>query len=203
MDNNPVTYQHVTLKYFEALLQEKVTDLTGYTTKEREADIVLTYEEENAVHYMSGYVVRKLQRLKYSIEFLILKGDDVVAEESTEWISLIDRGGLVHVTNECFQLFLSMETVMRRHLECHETRTGIFKNMESILLYDNGVLFDWLMITGNEEEHKDILIQLVKQWVVIRGHSFGKSILEEYKQAAKKSTNKSKGLRTKLFTDQL
>ena len=81
---------------------------------------------------------------------------------------------------------------MRRHLECHETRTGIFKNMESILLYDDGVLFDWLMITGNEEEHKDILIQLVKQWVVIRRHSFGKSILEEYKLTSSKEVHQQK-----------
>ena len=67
---------------------------------------------------MSGYVVRKLQRLKYSIEFLILKGDDVVAEESTEWISLIDRGGLVHVT----ELMI---------MASHQTFSGQVKHLSS------------------------------------------------------------------------
>lgn len=43
---------------------------------------------------------------------------------------------------------------------------------------DDGELFDWLMIIGNKEDHNNILIQLVKKWVVIRGHLFGKSILE-------------------------
>lgn len=75
---------------------------------------------------------------------------------------MIDQGGLVHVTNECFQLFLSIETAMRKHLECYKAGPELFKNMESTLLDDDGVMFDWLIVTGNEEEHKDILIQLVK-----------------------------------------
>ena len=39
-----------------------------------------TYEEENAIWYMSGYVVRKLQASgKYgSVEFLAVKDPDVV-----------------------------------------------------------------------------------------------------------------------------
>ena len=68
---------------------------------------------------------------------------------------------------------------------------------------DDSVLFDWLMITGGEEEHKDVLTQIVKHWITIRANSFAKHILETYKQEARKSTDKSKGLRTRLFTDQL
>ena len=67
--------------------------------------------------------------------------------------------------------------------------------MKNILSRDDGVLCDWLMMTGNEE-HKELLTQIIKQWVAIRGHLFAKSVLE---QATKKSTTKSKG----LFTDQL
>ena len=75
--------------------------------------------------------------------------------------------------------------------------------MEDKLSTDDGVLFDWTMITGNEEEHRDILFQIIKLWVTIRGHSFAKSVLEQYKNEAKKATKKSKGLRTQLFTDKL
>jgi len=59
------------------------------------------------------------------------------------------------------------------------------------------------MITGDEDEHSDILESIIKLWVTIRGHWFAKSIVEKYKQETHKSTTKSKGLRTKLFTDQL
>ena len=56
-------------------------------------------------------------------------------------------------------------------------------------------------MTGAEDE--DILQEIITLWVTIRGPSFAKSVMEKYKQANKKSTGKSKGLHTRLFTDQL
>jgi len=75
---------------------------------------------------MSGYVVRKLQASgKYgSVEFLAVKDPDVVDgadHESTDWIKLIDHGGLVHVTDECYQLFISIEYAIRRCMQDRET----------------------------------------------------------------------------------
>ena len=74
--------------------------------------------------------------------------------------------------------------------------------MERKLSSDDSVLFDWMMITG-DEEHRDTLHQMIKLWVTIRGHSVAKSVLEQYKQETKQATKERKGLRTKLFTDQL
>ena len=92
--------QHVTLKYFESLLQTKLKP--SVATLSNEADVVhFTYEEENAIRYMSRYVVRKLQASSKcsTTDFLVLKDPDVAdATESTDWIKLIDRGGLV-----CYQ----------------------------------------------------------------------------------------------------
>lgn len=205
LTNNPISYQHVTLKYFETLIHNKMKSIAkDGSIPAEETNITLTYEEENAIRYMSGYVIRKLKC--GPTDFLVRKNKAEIAEvESSEWIALIDRGGLVHVTDECFQLFLSMEGVIRRHLENTKVKnfSEVFKKMEKIINSDDSVLFDWLMITGDEEEHKEILGQIIKHWVAIRGHSFAKSVLEQYKQATKKSTTKSKGLRTQLFTDQL
>ena len=36
---------------------------------------------------------------------------------STDWISIIDRGGLIHVTDECYQLFLAIEHATHRELK--------------------------------------------------------------------------------------
>ena len=57
---------------------------------------------------------------------------------------------------------------------------------------------DWLMITGAEEEHQDVLLQIIKIWITIWAISFAKHILETYKQEAKKSTDKVKVLRHNL-----
>ena len=41
----------------------------------------------------------------------------------------------------------------------------------------------------------------MKKWLCIRDHSFAKNVMERYKQESKKGTQKSKPLRSKLFTD--
>jgi len=37
-------------------------------------------------------------------------------------------------------------------------------NMENIVMSDD---IDWLMITGAEEEHQDVLLQIIKIWITI------------------------------------
>ena len=39
------------------------------------------------------------------------------------------------------------------------------------------------------------------KWFVIRGFSFSKSLMEMYKQASNKGTDKTKPLRSKIFTE--
>lgn len=46
LTSNPLPYQHVTLKYFEALVHCKIKPKDG-STKTVETNIVLTNEEEN------------------------------------------------------------------------------------------------------------------------------------------------------------
>lgn len=55
-DKNPIAYQHAELKYFETLLQRKINDSTDFTTEKTPEDIILTYEEENAIRYMSNKI---------------------------------------------------------------------------------------------------------------------------------------------------
>ena len=74
------------------------------------------------------------------------------------------------------------------------------RRLENMIVTDDDVLFNWTM-TGAENE--EVLVEIIKLWLDIRGFSFAKSVMEKYKQETKKSTGKSKSLRTKLFTDQL
>ena len=115
MSKEPLLYQHVTLKLFEEHLKEH-TKQQSDTEAIFDDDISLTYEEENAVHYMGGYVIRKLQNKGTEVDFLILDKPAVSKMESSDWMNLIDRGGLVHITDDCFQLFFSMECAIRRNL---------------------------------------------------------------------------------------
>ena len=77
---------------------------------------------------------------------------------------------------------------------------GFQKHLTNMIATDDDVLFNWTM-TGAEDE--DLLQEIITLWITIRGPLFAKSVMEKYKLANKKSTEKSKGLRTRLFTDQL
>ena len=154
--------------------------------------IEMTYEEENAIRYMGGYVICKLKNKHFDIDFLIVD-QTISTMESSKWINLINRGGLVRVTDDCFQLFLSMECAIRRNLDGFNNKRALTNDsfsvyMEDKISEDDEVLFDWMMITGDEEENCDIFMQIVKLWVNVHGHSFANSVLEQYKNEAKKAT---------------
>ena len=82
MSKEPLLYQHVTLKLFEEHLKEH-TKQRSDTEAIFDDDISLTYEEENAVHYMGGYVIRKLQNKGTEVDFLILDKPAVSKMESS------------------------------------------------------------------------------------------------------------------------
>ena len=53
-------YQHITDEVFEKLIQHLVNLESTDTQQCEEHDILLTYEEENAVTYVAGYVIYSL-----------------------------------------------------------------------------------------------------------------------------------------------
>ena len=57
-----------------------------------------------------------------------------------------------------------------------------------------------LTVEVEEEEGAVLLGMIMDLYVTIRGFSFSKSLMEMYKQQAKKCTQKSKSLRQKLAT---
>lgn len=89
LKGEPLYYQHVTLALHERLLctKFKFSDVSSATNT-----VEFTYEEENTVvRYMGGYVTMYLDA------------------QSSDWINAIDQGGLVHITDACFQLFIAIE----------------------------------------------------------------------------------------------
>ena len=75
------------------------------------------YEQENAIQYMVGYVIRKLKE-KHDVEFLVDSKNKIHLEaQFSDWINAVGRGGLVHITDPCFQLFLAIETVTRQKMK--------------------------------------------------------------------------------------
>ena len=168
-----------------------------------------TYEEENAIRYMAGFVVRKVQKKLDAKDVEMLIESDkaaITGSSSAEWVNIIDRGGLVHVTDACYQLFLAIEHVTRQELQLSKISSmddNFRKHLDNMLSNDDDVLFNWTMITGGETENEEVLHEIIKLWITTTGFSFAKSIMEKYRGESKKRTAKSKGLRTRFFTDKV
>ena len=81
--------------------------------------ILFTFEEENTIRYVGGYVVRVLRQHKnntsicHIIEAMI---DGNAIGPSQDWMKTIDQGGLVHISDQAFRLFVVIESSVRRYL---------------------------------------------------------------------------------------
>lgn len=85
-------------------------------------DRPLTFEEKNALHIVAGYVCRKVPTSleqssipeKDDMIFcgMSFAGDEDDGETET-WLNTMDRGGLWHVNDMTFTLFLILEEEIR------------------------------------------------------------------------------------------
>ncbi len=118
---------------------------------------------------------------------------------------MVDRGGLVHVTEGVYCFFHAVEVALRKHLKMKDAwqmTQGFKERLVASVTTNEDVLFYWCMITTLlEEEESDTLLSIIlSHWVTVRGFSFANSFMEMYKQSHKKLTQRSKGIRKELFS---
>ena len=116
---------------------------------------------------------------------------------------MVDRGGLKHVGQSTFMLFVSMEKELRCHLQPSivSLDTDVKKTAVDSIIANDDVNMYWSILSGNwQEEEAALLIKmLVDHWITIRGFSFASAFMERHKQEHKKSLQKSKGIRKALY----
>ena len=208
-EGSPIFCQYIGDHVLKELAKLKYPISTNITIETEEA--ALTYEERNGLRYAAGYVPRSLKKKLYRSshqhkEVLISllrnlldeRNDDF--DDSTDWISLIDRGGLKRVNNDTYQLFVALETQLRKQINSqHIPLLGA--ESKQILLNNDNVQFFWSIVcTEWEEEIGNVLLEMiVNEWVTIRGFSYANNWIEKYKQDTQTTTGKSKGLRKQLL----
>ena len=99
--------------------------------------------------------------------------------------------------------FHAVEMNVRRHFSKISAPTlsaGSKAALVESIATDEDLLFYWSISAEWEEKEEQILLWMVIDlWVTVRGFSFAKSMLEMYKQAQKKTVQKSKGVRKQLI----
>ena len=91
----------------------------------------LTYEETNGLRYATEYVVKSLQKKAFEATSLqrdniqlcqsqLVQADAEAEDDLQNLIQSIDRGGLCHVNNDVYGLFLALEKELRKHISLNK-----------------------------------------------------------------------------------
>ena len=208
LDPDPLFYQHVTQELFETIIGKKLAIKEVVSTQSTEG---LTIEEENVVRYIGGYVIRMVKKnlhlpddkeIMDILNLLVHSSAQSLTHSSQQWTESLDRGGLISISDKAFECFCAIELGIRRHLNIanvNDMDDTFRSRVINDLVDDSDVQFCWCLVGEMDEESgMECLEKIITKWVTIRGFSFAKSLMELYKQRSKKSTQKSKSLRTKL-----
>lgn len=179
-------------------------------TSGTETSCPMTWEEENALRYVAGYICRKVQSklqkssAKNKEEMVLfcmeLCGDEDGDRGTEEWTNAIDRGGLWHINDYTYTVFSILEEEIRKHLKVSALKdlneTTKKKILEAVLKNDE-LLFEWTLITTDADDSvgMEVLQRICELYLTVRGFA-----LEMYKQRSKKQVQKSKALRKKVAT---
>ena len=175
----------------------------------------LTAVEENIIRYVAGFVGMKLQNRYLSqdgekaaefvecLEYMSVQGRESSCIDYTrEWIDKVNRGGLFCVSDEAYNLVVSIEIsiqcALTKHLKSSHTLTmtesksrkeGIIdaavKN-EDVLSYFSTFAVD---ISSNQDG-LELLHNIVEMWLTIHGYAITKAWMEEYKSLNQTTTKK-------------
>ena len=201
----PILYQHLTDLIQRKLIQDHFA-ITA-TQESPGSSSAVTDNETNALQYAAGYIIRsitkKIPKIRATSTFKDLvncchklvkqRYESATAED---WTNLVDWGGLWHVKETTFQLICSLEEEIRKHLHTlTSTGTPGLREIVHTLISSDDVHFYWCIATA-EEVHDHLLKMIVQLFVTVRGFAYASWWIERYKQTAKKSTQRSKSLRT-------
>ena len=156
-------YQSLTDKLFQKCIELHFPIPSPSRPRDSEVETsTLTFEEENAIRYAAGYVfcavkkkiIKSSYDLKEQLVDMLLQSDDDVGEQdsSCEWMAIVDRGGLVHISDDLYRVFVVIELHIRKFLKIENAQemTPTSKgNVVSSLLSNEDVLFFgvWCVVT--------------------------------------------------------
>ena len=191
-----IFYQYIGDYIFKQLIALKYPVTGGESCAERSE--TLSYEELNGLRYAAGYVPRairkKVTKSGHPVrEDLLMclsqleETDDVVTDDSQDWINATYRGGFVHINNDTYELFLAMEKELRNHLKSADPPTST-KEVKDSISQAADVQYFWYLISSDWEESsaKALLEMIINEWVTLRGFSYASAWVESLKLSTRR-----------------
>ena len=189
----PTLFQSVSHSIFKKLLE---LELMVDSNDTGAAAWPITWEEENALRYVAGYVCRKVQNKiamsslkdkEEMIQFCVgLYGDEGGDQGTEDWTNAIDRGGLWHVSDDTHMVFTLLEETIGRHLKVSALNRPQWSYKKDQILeaispmHNEELLFQWTIMTANADDSvgMEVLRQISELYFTVRGFAFANSCLE-------------------------
>ena len=102
----------------------------------------------------------------------LVQADDKAQDDSQDWIQLIDRGGLCHVNDDTYELFLALEKELRKHIFLDKL-SDITPALRKELTESDPVQFLSYLISADWDDDTSarLLDLIVTDWVKVTGFS--------------------------------
>lgn len=212
----PILIFFVTHYYFLNQLKIK-SPLAESVPLENPAKISM--DEENALYYVSGYVIRSLRKKltrdpsKLNDDMISVlhsfledsEGHEDNDDENPDWISTIDRGGLLHCCMEFNHFLYAVEVVIKKEMRQGNEmamKAGFKEKLTHIVECDEEVLFWWLTLHNvadiEDKATKATFSLILSHYITLRGFAFAARWMEAFKIRGKKNIQRSRSLRTKV-----
>ena len=117
-----------------------------------------------------------------------MENNDTFLAYTSAWLDKVDRGGLYHVNDLCFEIFSEIEHSTHEELKDKFSSTPSPSTIEQIcnnVCKDPDVSRLWSIgsIDIPSQKKCDVLYHIVQEWVTLRGHSMTCKYVEQFKQA--------------------
>ena len=201
------------ISFFLHLIKSNCT-LSTNDAPNHHIPLELTDEEIQALRYTAGYIPRSLKKkiLKSSCDHkqkqdLVLCLEDLLADEteepseSAEWLTALNRGGLLCVNNMTFEFFYAMELEFRKHVGGE----GIIFNAAEMMERNEDVLLCWNIISASwdEECSSSLLQMIIKLWITIRDIHYQAHGSRSTRQLTKRRCKNQRALERNLLKNEI
>ena len=153
-------------------------------------DTELSERDRDIVHYISGYVLRKLFNSPIAHQLISTENHEA------SLVTTKNRGSLIYPTQELVEIVVQMEITFRQLPD-----TVVSRDIFCELIVKGNVSSNFLAlleeISGSSEEKDIFVIDFCNIFHTVRAHHKCRSLLEQHKQK-KKGKGKSKALRDGL-----
>ena len=186
--DNPSTLCNVSYFHFEKLAKKHIGRCRQHQHVSSSATIQQSDDSLQAIYYVGGWVLRKLKSMGWEsvTEWDILNEWECNEREGNlpgHWTELVDRGGLIHISQELFVILKTMDSI------CSVALAKVKNNCNLTALLMDAILEDEPFQASTDHIPFAILYSMCRMFTRVRCRAF----------VVGKKTNKSSSLRQNLM----